>query len=340
MSIIGTANGTPQNSATSDSQTGQGSHPPSSTVPSMMTKATSISSTASNVAPAYRKTPMSFSDEDKDGTQEPTALPAWIAGLHQPKTARSTTTSANFILEESNDNSVRPISKAVQTGYLIAMLICVELQTNVIANKPAKKLQTSPHGNATVEGSGCPATMTPSQVLSAGTTSTGTGHFCYINGHLPPMLQEDRKWTKQATQQLSIWHSNFGSTTLAIMPCVGCPDVPRLDTNALKEHGIKGAISLCCTTRGHLHVDDQISTCGKATARTPLQFNKVSGMEFHAVLKEIITLANTLITPTMDSTMLEDGSFPDDMVTDDLAVSNQHMSISQKVKYEKLQQHK
>jgi len=28
--------------------------------------------------------------------------------------------------------------------------------------------------------------------------------------------------------------------------CVGCPDIPRLDTDALKAHGIRGALSLCC----------------------------------------------------------------------------------------------
>ena len=32
-----------------------------------------------------------------------------------------------------------------------------------------------------------------------------------------------------------------------LRPCIGCPDIPRLDTAALKEHGVKGAISLCCS---------------------------------------------------------------------------------------------
>ncbi|KAI6030262.1 hypothetical protein EDC04DRAFT_2605340 [Pisolithus marmoratus] len=187
-----------------------------------------------------------------------------------------------------------------------------------------------------------------------------------------------------ATQWLSIWCSNSGSTALAIMahflssgadnspspdvvwetcnelldglsflfqdldptklenacqshfllqllahthlqPCVGCPDVPRLDTNALKEHGIKGAISLCCAMRGELHVDDQISTHGKATTRTPLKFNKVSGKESSATLA--FSKQNWGSCPTMDSAMLEDGSFLDEVVTDDLAVSN-HCNVS------------
>lgn len=32
-----------------------------------------------------------------------------------------------------------------------------------------------------------------------------------------------------------------------LRPCIGCPDIPRFDTNALKEHGVKGAIALCCS---------------------------------------------------------------------------------------------
>lgn len=29
--------------------------------------------------------------------------------------------------------------------------------------------------------------------------------------------------------------------------CIGCPDIPKLDNNALKERGVKGAIALCCS---------------------------------------------------------------------------------------------
>ena len=109
----------------------------------------------------------------------------------------------------------------------------------------------------------------------------------------------------QATQHLSVWQSNFGSTALVLVahflaseidetkntaaihkicrelldgftflyedfdpansenafqshfllqllahghlrPCIGCPDIPKLDTENLKEHGIKGVLSLCC----------------------------------------------------------------------------------------------
>jgi len=32
-----------------------------------------------------------------------------------------------------------------------------------------------------------------------------------------------------------------------LCPCIGCSDIPRLDTAALKEHSVKDAISLCCS---------------------------------------------------------------------------------------------
>ncbi|KAI6114959.1 hypothetical protein EDD16DRAFT_1520818 [Pisolithus croceorrhizus] len=40
--------------------------------------------------------------------------------------------------------------------------------------------------------------------------STGTGHLHYINGHLPPALQEDRKWTKQVLPALVTWVRSLG----------------------------------------------------------------------------------------------------------------------------------
>ncbi|KAI6103793.1 hypothetical protein EDD16DRAFT_1493378 [Pisolithus croceorrhizus] len=103
----------------------------------------------------------------------------------------------------------------------------------------------------------------------------------------------------QATQHLSIWHSNFGSMAhflasdsddtqapdvqetcsellaglaflfqdldplkpenayqsqfllqllahMHLQPCIGCPDVLRLNTDSLKAHGVRGMLSLCC----------------------------------------------------------------------------------------------
>ncbi|KAI6100816.1 hypothetical protein EDD16DRAFT_1448330, partial [Pisolithus croceorrhizus] len=98
------------------------------------------------------------------------------------------------------------------------------------------------------------------------------------------------------TKPENAYRSQFLLQLLAhthLRSCIGCPDVPKLDTDALKEYGIKGAISLCCAAlerairlfqRGELHVDDQISTRGKATAKTPLKLNKVSGKESSTAL--------------------------------------------------------
>ncbi|KIK10647.1 hypothetical protein PISMIDRAFT_124112 [Pisolithus microcarpus 441] len=38
----------------------------------------------------------------------------------------------------------------------------------------------------------------------------GSGHVHYINGHLPPLLQEDRKWTKQVLPALVTWAGSLG----------------------------------------------------------------------------------------------------------------------------------
>ena len=53
---------------------------------------------------------------------------------------------------------------------------------------------------------------TASQTPSAGTNSTGMGGGCfrYMNRHLPPALQEDRKWTKQILPALLRWAGSLG----------------------------------------------------------------------------------------------------------------------------------
>ncbi|KIM59462.1 hypothetical protein SCLCIDRAFT_27290 [Scleroderma citrinum Foug A] len=361
-------NGTPQNTATSNCSTGGISHTPTSTTPSLTTKATSINSAA---PPAYK-----------------TPTPVTMLALH------TADTTAN--LEESDIDFIMPISEAVKTSskckhaefadaeYTLSdvdevkndgyndtdslqqtkKISCVTAMTNITIDKPAKKLRTSPTSDTMAEQSGKLAIVsTTSQTSSAGTNSAGMGganHFCYMNGHLPPALQEDRKWTKQILPalltwagslgdpwvisdqdivwtlqtivatvdlhfnnldeicpgtppvwQLSVWQSNFGSTTIALManflasdgdntksladiqetclelldgfaflyqdldptktenayqsyfflhlfahahlhPCIGCSDIPRLNTDDLKEHGIKVAKSLCCSVVGYM----------------------------------------------------------------------------------------
>ena len=77
----GTSNGTSQNTAASNSLTASGrSHPLSST----MTKVTTIGLAASDIAPAYRKTPaldLGFPDgKHEGGIQDQPAFPVQIAG--------------------------------------------------------------------------------------------------------------------------------------------------------------------------------------------------------------------------------------------------------------------
>ncbi|KAI6029787.1 hypothetical protein BKA83DRAFT_4018049, partial [Pisolithus microcarpus] len=108
--------------------------------------------------------------------------------------------------------------------------------------------------------------------------------FAFLFQDLDPSKPENAYQSQFLLQLLAHTH---------LRPCIGCPDVPRLNTDALKEHGVKGAISLSCAAlerairlfqRGQLHVDDQFSSCGKATARTPLKLNKSSGKETSTAL--------------------------------------------------------
>ncbi|KAL4066553.1 hypothetical protein J3A83DRAFT_4189842 [Scleroderma citrinum] len=271
-------------------------------------------------------------------------------------------------------------------------------KVSCVTAMPAKKLQISQHGDTMAKQSGesAIASTIPSQFSSAGANSTGMGgrHICYINRHLPPTLQEDRKWTKLilpallmwagslgnpwATWWLGVWQSNFSSTTIALMAhflasdsdntqslvavqqtCIELLD--GLNTNGLKEYGVKGVMALCCSAlehaihlfyKGEVHINDQISTCGRATVKTPLKSKKGSEKELLTILvfsdqnwgsctrqyfisvagcdaaelKEVVTMANALVTP-MDSIMSEDGILGDLMAEDLNMSADQCMSI-------------
>ncbi|KAL4068687.1 hypothetical protein V8B97DRAFT_2024631 [Scleroderma yunnanense] len=122
-----------------------------------------------------------------------------------------------------------------------------------------------------------------------------------------------------ASQQLSIWHSNYVSTAIAIIAhflslkyksvkgetndkdtderkspweicddlltglAFFCPNISRFNTTALKAHSIKEGISLCCAA-GDINIDGQISIHCKATTKMPLKINKVTGKESSAGL--------------------------------------------------------
>ncbi|KAI6153198.1 hypothetical protein BKA82DRAFT_34262 [Pisolithus tinctorius] len=75
--------------------------------------------------------------------------------------------------------------------------------------------------------------------------------------------------------------------------CIGCPDILALRTDTLKVFGVQGALALSCAAlehaiqlfqRGDMDVNNQISTWGKATAKTPLKLNRTSGKESSAAL--------------------------------------------------------
>ncbi|KIM51270.1 hypothetical protein SCLCIDRAFT_143617, partial [Scleroderma citrinum Foug A] len=148
-----------------------------------------------------------------------------------------------------------------------------------------------------------------------------------------------------------------------LRPCVGCPNIPRLNTTALKAHGIKGAISLCCAAleralrliqRGDIDIGDQTSARSKATVKMPFKFNKAIGKESStallfseqnwgsctreylmsinkrdvATLKEIVSMASALKTSALDGILSEDGSYQDNaMANDQMVAANQHKNI-------------
>ncbi|KAI6107130.1 hypothetical protein EDD16DRAFT_1712631 [Pisolithus croceorrhizus] len=117
---------TPQNSAASDSQTGGKSYPPSSTVPSLTTKATSVNSAASDAARSYRETSAprmramhrTPAAEDIDSTPNPIALPVRlrVAGYHQQHKTVERTTGTNVNPSTSDDDFDRPISDVARTS--------------------------------------------------------------------------------------------------------------------------------------------------------------------------------------------------------------------------------
>ncbi|KAL4080763.1 hypothetical protein J3A83DRAFT_4184736 [Scleroderma citrinum] len=207
-------NGTSQNTTASNCSTHGMSHTPSSTTSSLTTKATSISSAA---PPVYNKTPTpvlsGLPDDDQDEE-----LPVWSTRKHRTM---------------SDNEFIMPISEAVKTGlkckhadyanaeYIISSEVdevdnngynntgslqqtkkipcCVTAMIKIIIDKPAKKLWTSPSNTMAKQSTELAIAGTTSQTLSAATNSAGTGGGCfhYMNRHLPPALQQDRKWFKQ-----------------------------------------------------------------------------------------------------------------------------------------------
>ncbi|KAI6139092.1 hypothetical protein BKA82DRAFT_24595 [Pisolithus tinctorius] len=117
-------NNSPQNSVPSDSHSNSTPHPPSSTVPSLTTNATSVSSAASDTIPVYGRTPSinpsgllthdksGDNDKDQQGT-----VPVRFAGYCETKlVTRTANARFNLELEESDDDFDRPISNMALAG--------------------------------------------------------------------------------------------------------------------------------------------------------------------------------------------------------------------------------
>jgi len=61
--------------------------------------------------------------------------------------------------------------------------------------------------------------------------------FTFLYENFDPANSENALWSHFLLQLLA--HGHFH-------PCIGCPDILKLNTENLKEHGIKGVLSLCC----------------------------------------------------------------------------------------------
>ncbi|KAL4061715.1 hypothetical protein J3A83DRAFT_4376600 [Scleroderma citrinum] len=239
--------------------------------------------------------------------------------------------------------------------------------TKISINKPVKKAKTS---NDLQHG----ATDTLAEDLGHNFGSTAialVAHFLVLSSNnaetdepsttqtICNELLEDFAFLYQDLDAMipaNAFQSHFILHLLAsvhLWSCIGCSNISRLSTDMLTEQGIKEAIALCCSVlkcaihlfeSSDLQVDDQNSTCGKPTLKTPLKLNKISRKESSnsfafseqhwgpctwqyvtlitkhddAVLKDIVAMANALIMPSMME-MSEDSSFQGDQMAEDIA---------------------
>ncbi|KAL4077523.1 hypothetical protein J3A83DRAFT_4185895 [Scleroderma citrinum] len=205
------------NSAASNSQAHGTSLIPFSTTPSLTTKATSVSSAVSEATPAYKKTLM------------PVYWMKMVTRNHRTESVLCPT-NTTIKLEESDDKFIKPISEAAQTsskhkhrdyakaGYVVMSEVdkvdnvgsdvgyntdILQQTEGVLCDCNEKKLQISQHGDTMAKQLG-------ELAIASTISSTGGRCVCYINRHLPPMLQEDRKWTKLILPALLRWAGSLG----------------------------------------------------------------------------------------------------------------------------------
>ncbi|KAI6004447.1 hypothetical protein F5J12DRAFT_783420 [Pisolithus orientalis] len=384
-------------------------HPPSLTVPSLTTNATSVSSAASDTIPVYSRTPLIIpsgllthdesGDDDKD---QQGAVPVRFTGYHKTKlVAHMANAHFNLELEESDNDFNRPISnmalassKCKHTDHSSEYVVTSEVDEvdddghhdrNIHLHTPkapehchvtamlVKKAKTS--NNFSEQGANTATCLLMVWCSNFGSTAiTIIAHFLVagpINNidaksmDLPAIQETCNDLLERFSflcQDLdhqnptNTFHSQFILQLLAhthLQSCVGCPDIPALRMDTLKAFGVQGALALSCAVlkcaiqlfqRGDMDINNQISTWGKATVKTPLKLNRMSGKESlaalafleqnwgmctrhyymsvakcdHLALTEIISMVNALVSPAMDS-LLDDGSLQVDSVAEDLA---------------------
>ncbi|KAI5999799.1 hypothetical protein F5J12DRAFT_784576 [Pisolithus orientalis] len=105
-----------------------------------------------------------------------------------------------------------------------------------------------------------------------------------------PVIQE---MYNDLLERFSFLYQDLNHQKPANAFCSQCPDIPALGMDTLKVFGIQGALSLSCAAlkhaiqllqRGDVDINNQISSQGKATMKTPPKLNRTSGKESSAAL--------------------------------------------------------
>ncbi|KIN94160.1 hypothetical protein M404DRAFT_35342 [Pisolithus tinctorius Marx 270] len=236
-SVTPVGNGTPRNSVTSGSQVQTDGTPnlPPSTVPSLTTKATSVSSEISIAEDDQEHTmpqesterhmisndvPAAAHDEDEHYFRDPLTISAKFMQYQKPVEAMVCTTNTSG--DAKSDLEVEnPISHAVQAG----------LKHRHADHDNVEYVSSSEVENADDGGSFCDlhdvnirmkvvkelcvTTMTNIRIdKPAKKAKPGSRHgydrcIHFINANLPEELQEDRRWLKQMLPTLLMWAGSF-----------------------------------------------------------------------------------------------------------------------------------
>ncbi|KAI6157350.1 hypothetical protein BKA82DRAFT_4009734 [Pisolithus tinctorius] len=277
--IKSAGNQTPHNSAPlgSQIQTNSTSNPPP-TVPSLTTKATSVSSAISVAKDDLECTiPQDWTECHMVGNKTPAAVHDGDESTYQKPIKAAACTTIMGADVESDLEANTPISHRVQAGLKsVHMKIVKEPQvttmTNIRIDQPVKKTQGWESWPPQV-----PHLVSHFQL--GPTAQLLVTHF--VNADLPDKLQEDRRWSKQMLPTLFLWAGCFPDLHLTYF--LGrCPGMPRQGINVMKKYAVKGLLALCAAA---VQVNNQISSHSmKVTVKTPLKLNKVSRKESSSLI--------------------------------------------------------